>query len=287
MPNLLLRTLPVVLVACLLLLGCDDNVFSGLNSEGTSDDPEVLLADARAALAKGDTAQALTYLERAHEIAPENAEVRVELVGTRFEMNNVDLLAIREIGEYIVDGAKAVRASASEPNYICSFDEDPSTYPAFDYAEAPAYQRLAGLADLFEDAITLLGDVDVVEADLPDDLKARLLLMRAFTRAFQTIVAIDGEVKALGIDLFRLPDGEIGICADANQFDSISDAQQLVEDVERIIECTLLPGYEEALTDLRTRNDILGGDPDNLLLDVMSDALDAMRQGIDGDCSAG
>lgn len=278
-------TLAVTLAVGLLVAGCDDNVFDGLNSEGTSDDPQVLLADARAALAKGDTTQAIDYLERAHDVAPENAEVRVELVGTKFEKNNVDLIAIREIAEYIADGSKALRtAKNADADYYCSFDEEPGE--TFDFAEAPAYQRLVGLSDLFDEAITLLGDLDASEVDLSEELTARMLLMRAFTRAFQTIVAVDQEVKEIEVDLFRLSNGDIGVCADASEFNSVSDAQQIVDEIEQIIDCTLLPGYEQAIDDLRTRNELLRGNLDSLILDTMGEALDAMRNSINGDCTA-
>jgi len=279
------RTLGGVLVLAVLLTGCSDNLFSSFDSEGTSDDPDVLLADARAALAKGDTSRAIDYLERAHDIDPEHAEVSVTLVGTKFEQNDVDLLTIREIGMYIADGSKAAVAKSSH-TYVCSFDGEPSTYEPFDFAQAPAFQRLVDLADLFTEAESLVGDLDAVEADLPDDLRARMLLIRAFTRAFQTIVAIDAEVKQIGVQLFRLPDGDIGICADQSGFDSISDAQALVDSIQELIICTLLPNYEGALGDLRTRNEILGGGEDNIVLSVMSDALDAMRNSIDATCSA-
>lgn len=289
-----LRTLSIAFVVCLLVAGCDDNVFSGLNSEGTSDDPQVLLADARAALAKGDTTQAMDYLERAYEIAPEDAEVRVELIGTRFEVNDIDLLAIREIGEYIAGSNKAAHAAgkATEPIYVCSFDGEPEG--SFDYAQAPAFQRLAGLSDLFDEAIALLEDLDTSQADLSEDLKARMLLIRAFTRAFRTIVEIDTRVKSMGVDLFRLPDGTIGICAEVSEEpDSIEEAQELreeaeelVEEVERLIECVLLPGYEVAMDDLEARNELLGGEPDNVVVNVMGEALDAMRDGVNGQCAA-
>ena len=279
------RTLGAALVAGLLLTGCSDNLFSGLDSEGTSDDPQVLLADARAALANGDTTRALDYLERAHEIDPDHAEVRVALVGTKFEKHDVDLLTIREIGSYIANGSKAATAKAGG-TYVCSFEGGPSTYDAFDFAAAPAFQRLVNLNNLFTEAETLLGDLDATQADLPDDLRARMLLIRAFTQAFQTIVSIDAEVKEMGVELFRLPGNEIGICADASQFNGISAAQQLVDDIQQLILCTLLPNYENALGDLRTRNEILGGNPDNVVVSVMSDALDAMRNGISATCSA-
>jgi tetratricopeptide (TPR) repeat protein len=278
------RLLGGCLVLALVLTGCSDNLFSSFDSEGTSDDPDVLLADARAALAKGDTTRAIDYLERAHDMDPDHAEIRVTLVGTRFEQNDVDLLTIREIGMYIANASKAARAK-SAGTYVCSFDGDPSTYESFDFALAPAFQRLAALTDLFNEAETLLGGLDAVEADLPDDLRARMLLIRAFTRAFQTIVAIDAEVKSLGVELFRLPGGDIGICADQSQFDSVSDAQALVDSLQELIVCTLLPNYEGALDDLRTRNQILGGDDDNIVLSAMSDALDAMRDSIDATCS--
>lgn len=279
------RSLSAVLVAGLLLAGCTDNLFSGFQSEGTSDDPQVLLADADAALAKGDTTRALDYLERAHDIAPENAEVRVTLVGTKFEKNDVDLLTIREIGEYIANGSLSKRAKA-DPNYMCSFEGDPSGYETFDFAAAPAFQRLMGLSDLFTEAETLLGDLDASEADLSDDLRARMLLIRAFTRAIRTVGAIDQQVKQLGIQLFRLPGNDIGVCADANQLNSISEAQQLVEDIQNIITCTLLPGYERAMDDLQTRNELLNGSSDNIIIDVMGDALDAMRNSLDATCTA-
>lgn len=278
------RTLGGALVLALVLAGCSDNLFSSFDSEGTSDDPQVLLADARAALVNGDTTRALDYLQRAHEIDPDHAEVRVTLVGTKFEQNDVDLLTIREIGTYIASGSKAATAK-SGGNYICSFDGDPSTYETFDFAAAPAFQRLANLADLFTEAETLLGDLDATQADLPDDLRARMLLIRAFTRAFQTIVAIDAEVKAMGVQLFRLPGNDIGICADTNEFSSISDAQEIVDQIQELMVCTLLPNYQGALDDLQTRNEILGGDADNIVLTAMSDALDAMRNSIDATCS--
>jgi tetratricopeptide (TPR) repeat protein len=279
------RSLGLALLAGLLLAGCSDNLFSGLQSEGTSDDPQVLLADAQAALAKGDTTRALDYLERAHDLEPENAEVRVTLVGTRFEKHDVDLLTIREIGQYIASGGNPSVTAKAAPNYVCSFEEDPSNYATFDFAAAPSFQRLVDLNDLFADAETLIGDLDATQVDLPDDLRARMLLIRAFMQAFKTIKEIDYEVKQLGVQLFRLPNNDLGICADANQLSSISDAQQIVDDIQDLITCTLLPGYEQAMEDLRTRNRLLNGSEDNIVIDVMSDALDAMRNSLNAECT--
>ena len=42
---------------------------------------------------------------------PDHAEVRVALVGTKFEKHDVDLLTIREIGSYIANGSKAATAN--------------------------------------------------------------------------------------------------------------------------------------------------------------------------------
>lgn len=288
MMSSLSRTLGLAFALVLLLAGCSDNLFSSLNSAGSSDDPDVLLADARAALSQGDTTAALEYLQAAHELDPDHAEVRVTLVGTKFEKHNVDLLTIREIGEYIANERLAVRAKTTKTtaNYICTFDGDPAQYAAFDFAAAPAFNRLAGLSDLFEEAETLLGDLEAGRVDLPDPLRARMLLIRAFTRAFRTMVAIDAEVKNLGIELFRLPGNDIGLCVNASQFNSVSAAQQLIDDIQEVIECTLLPGYEQAMDDLRARNELLGGDTSNVLVDVMGEALDAIRNTLSASCSA-
>ena len=279
------RSLCVALAAGLLLAGCSDNLFSGFQDEGTSDDPKVLLADAQAALAQGDTTRALDYLERAHDLDPDDGEVRVMLVSTKFEMNDVDLLTIREIGEYIAGGGTTAFAK-TDPNYICSFDGNPSNYEPFDFAAAPAFQRLTGLRTLFDEAETLLSDLGTNQTALSENIRARMLLIRAFTRAFQTVSAVDREVKQLSIQPFRLPGNDIGVCFDANQLNSISDAQQRVEDIQEIVVCTLLPGYDQAMADLRARNELLNGSTDNIIIDVMGDALDAMRNSLDATCTA-
>lgn len=64
----------VILLGLLFIIGC--NIFEPFHSEGKSDDVEVLLEDAKAALANNQPEKALEYLDKAMRIDPNHPAVR-------------------------------------------------------------------------------------------------------------------------------------------------------------------------------------------------------------------
>ena len=77
----------VAVAASLAFWGC--NLFSPFHSEGSSDDPQVLLEEARAALRDNRPKDALALLDRAMQSAPQNYNVRYFHAVATVRANNV------------------------------------------------------------------------------------------------------------------------------------------------------------------------------------------------------
>lgn len=250
-----------------VLAGC--NVFGGIGED--SDDPQVLLRDARAALDRGDPQTAVGYLEQAFEMDPNDPEIRIELAGARFAVAEIDLLTLKGLVEHINGGASSqARASGAGKagGAHCTFDADPETLESFDYTAAPEYQRIRAEIEMFVDARDLLDGIRPADlAALPEETRARWYLVRAFTRIALAIDAIHDEGERIDAALYRLPaeQNSIGICA---------ASASALEAAEARIKCDHLSQILQGLDELEQRS---------LLLDDadISGIIDELRQAVD------
>jgi len=119
----------VLLVAGLLVGGC--NVFGGFASGSNTVD--ALLADARTALATGDTSRAVRLLEQAFDKDSTDVRVRVELGNALYAERGLDIFALRTAAGHLVgasdssDASTAARASRVET--VCTDEAQPEAVP--------------------------------------------------------------------------------------------------------------------------------------------------------------
>ena len=290
------RSFIVWAVVCAsLLAGC--NVFDGLGGEGESEDPEVLLQDARAALSRGEPEAAVRYLERAYSLDPTNPEVRIELVGARFARAELDLITLQQLVDDIngeadngetdppVASARRHEVAHQEQDGFCTFDEDRSSLEEFDYTASSAYQSIQVQIDTFRAARDLLDGIrPVVLNSLPDRVQAQWYLTRAFTRVALAVSAVNEEVEQIDATLYRLPSlqNSIGICA---------SSEQALSEAEVQIKCDHLPKIVRALDELEMRNQLLDNPDISGVLDDLRLAVDVVGAQLDSDvirfCSGG
>ena len=168
-----------VLAAALVLGAC--NVFEGLYEEGESEDPKVLLNDARAAIQDGRVDDAVAHLSVAHEKEPDNIEVRAELASAILVQNEVDVMLIKDLADDIrlaLEGG-ASKSGGCPEDVPCNFDcSVAKSVTPFSYEEFDAYQRLEKVLDalkkvdaLVQQPLTELGATPGTRFDTPEKRK--------------------------------------------------------------------------------------------------------------------
>ena len=268
--------------ASLIVAGCEANLFEGLGGSG-GDDVEVLLADARTALANGDAEEAVEYLKSAHASDPDHSEVRIELVRARFEANDIDLISLQSVGNFLINGDNSKQSGRTPDQPLCTFDAGATSSSVIDFSQSDAYQQLSALIEVFEDASELLNALGASDrSELSTELEARLLLLRAFTRSFQVIDEVHEAALERSVELHRLSDGSIGLCAEETE--DLEQASGTVSEMQHLLQCDLLVQFEQALDDLRARNQLLGDTDQDVILNVMEDVLTALDDQLDANC---
>lgn len=256
------------LLLCGVLAGC--NVFEGIGSD--SDDPQVLLRDARVALDRGDVQAAIDDLERAFELDSTHPEIRIVLAGARFKAADLDLITLKGLIEHIngvtetSSASQSVRHKANDA--YCTFSADGGELEAFDYTEAPEYQHIRAEIETFVAVRDLLDGVRPSDLEeLPEEVRAQWYLTRAFTRIALTIDAINEEVEQTEATLYRLTQQQnsIGICA---------ASRPALEAAEVRIKCEHLPQIVQGLDELTVRSQLLDE------ADI-SGVIDDLRQAVD------
>ena len=116
-PRFLLAVNPFALFALTLFIIAGCNAFEFMYEEGNSDDPDIILDDARIALQNGDTEKAIELLEKALDKAPDSQEIKIELASALFQHRDIDLLVMKDMADYISNSD----ATIDEKNSIVLF----------------------------------------------------------------------------------------------------------------------------------------------------------------------
>ncbi len=265
----------VLSISLLIVSGC--NAFEFMYG-GESDEPDVLLDDARIALQNGDAEKAIGLLEKALEKDPDNSEIKIELSSALFQANDIDLLVMKDLAAFISETpAVAPKAIASHVD-ACNFREDILATTILDFSQDEAFQLLYEHTDVIERAIALLQDV--LDGDgitsLPDNILSNAHLMRAISNLAATVIDIDIYADLAQVTLHWLPRGGIGYCA---------VDQETLTQFETFVLCEKMPAIDQAVEDLVSRQSLFG-DTDSDLVTAVSDARAEIAISITASCEA-
>ncbi|MEM8484642.1 MAG: tetratricopeptide repeat protein [Bacteroidota bacterium] len=239
---------PFVVLSFGLLIATGCNAFEFMHDE-ESNDPDVLLDDARIAMQNGDPEKAVDFLEKALEKAPENPEIRIELSAALFQSNEIDLLVMKDLAEFISDDQNATHLAggiAYKSPPACNFRDEVDTTIRIDFDIDPAYLLLLDNEEVLQRAVSLLSSTLESEAAqaLTDHVRSNAHLMRAIANMATSIIEIKQQADAAEASLHRLRSGNIGYCA-------ANDAA--LAQLETFILCEKLPVIDEAVADLVNR----------------------------------
>ncbi len=302
MRALFLRCLfTLVLLCALLLTSC--NAFDAFEKPGQSNDPEILLYDAEMALRQGRPDQAVRFLRRALEIAPDHALVRIKLATallTRHDIDVMDFMLLAEqFAREVPIRSSALRVSQHPARALsCNFPEsDPHT--PFDPTQVSNYDELKDHQSVLEEIQRLVdrvltgeeqtpgSDLDEPVADVIERLRAEGLTETEIAEALLNSVVAYGTLAYLDIaesggEEFTFyhvtpPSGEryIGYCAP----DSVS-----LDRVLATIACHL-PEADYARRLVHGRADLLGSDNARELADLADEGYTRLTQELDASCS--
>lgn len=268
---------PFVVLSISLLIASGCNAFEFMYG-GESDEPDVLLDDARIALQSGDADKAIGLLEKALEKDPENPEIKIELSSALFQANDIDLLVMKDLATFISETpVTALKALASHGD-ACNFVGDVSTTTQLDFTQDAAFQLLYQNAEALERAIELLQDVldGGGITSLPDNILSNAHLMRAISNLAMAVIDINTYSDLAQVTLHWLPQGGIGYCA--------VDQETLVQ-FETFVLCEKMPAIDQAVEDLISRQSLFS-DVDSELVSAVSDARSEIANSISASCEA-
>ena len=257
----------------LVFAGC--NVFEGLYDEGASDDPEVLIADADAALQRGEPDKAVQYLEKAFEAKPQDPEIRTKLSTALLQQADISVITMIDLAEDITgnqNGSKSGRAFSgsalkSGSQLACNFTG--VAVEQIDLTTNPSYQEVARHVATLRRVKALLDAVVSSAANLnspPPHLQNAALLSQAVTTVLVVLFDVQEKTDDLGATLWRLANKDVGLCAD--------DEAALLE-IQTFIKCEQIPEMQDALDLLKQR---LGGSGDE---SAAKEAIDEIQESID------
>ncbi len=305
-----------VFLLALLLAGC--NVFEGAQEEGTSNDPEILLLDAEAALQRNEPDLAVQYLERAEALEPENTalglRIRAKLSTALLRSVDVDILTIHQLATPFTDLPTAYPGSVSAAKTTglgCKFPAthpstvfDPRSNPSADLAfnvlgedltdkalkrTGKLIRRIFSLSetDGFEfpcDEPSLDASIATLQESMTNSEISTLLVNYAVvltTESFQNVVDVGGIADQNDIQ-FRYvfpPTDPVYISSCTPDVASCEDVTTSVQGDLDNLACSILL--------LDKRAEILEGTPQSLaqeLADVAATAHDALVDGLGEDC---
>lgn len=287
-------TAALALVFLLPLTGCDES--------GLAIDEASVVSDAMIARQNGDYTTAVSLLNDALDRNPSSQRVRTELALTIMEREDLNLLDLDRISQFIIDGTGAVTRPAAQTvsrgGSTCSFADDPGAtefdptslegFPEIQASQSAIDSVLAIITPVLPqslrsfDACTTIGaDGQLVydQAGAAAELRAtgmadaqisQLLATNALARFLDSYLFVTTEVPQQ-TTWFRLSDGSIGVCAE--------DQDALLTQTEEATET-----LGTALLSLDTRARSFGGATD--LVDLAIDAFRDIREALGEYCAA-
>jgi tetratricopeptide (TPR) repeat protein len=270
----------LLMVVSMLFMSAGCNVFEPFYSEGASDNPDVLLDDARYALMNGDPDKAVSILEKAYAIDSTNTEVRVELASALFQANGIDLLMMKDLAEFITESSGSAGAFAGknpDKNFgnplACSFVGTSSDYQALQFETEPAYLTIIEHSAVIDRVAALIEGI----ADTGDDLSANARANQQMTRAIANLAAaiklITGAAEQAGGGIYTIGNG-VGYCAP----DEVA-----LQALEATIICEAVPYLDRAVEALAARQAILDSD-DAEFFELVQDVRDDIAASITATC---
>ena len=282
----------LAVVALLPLAGCDES--------GLAIDEASVIGDAQVARQNGDFATAVELLQGALDRNPTSAPVRTEFAATLLARQDLNLLDLDRIAQFVVDGTGGLATAPATGNRggTCGFATDPTATP-FDPTAIDGFPDIEASRSAIDSVLALIEPVlpaslrsfDVCVTIGPDgqlvyDAAAAAAQLRAtgLTDAqISQLLATNSLARFLDAYLFvtldvpqqtswyRLADGGIGVCA--------TDEDALLTQTEAAVET-----LGTAMLSLDTRARSFGGATD--LVDLATDAFDDIREAL-GDYCAG
>lgn len=287
--RLALATLAVAVL--LPLSGCDESGFAV--------DESSAISDAQIARQNGDYARAIAILENALAANPSSAPVRAEFGATLLERENLNLLDLDRISEFVVNGTggTAVAPTVSRGGGACAFASDPtatpfdptgvSGFPQINASQASIDSVLALIEPILPAALRTFSPCTTIGADgqlvydrtaataqlrasgLTDAQISQLLATNALARFLDAYLFVTTEVPQQ-TSWYRLADGGIGVCAD--------DEDALIDQTEDAVST-----LGTALLSLDTRARSFGGTTE--IVDLALDAFGDIRDGLGDYCA--
>ncbi|HEX8298366.1 MAG TPA: hypothetical protein VF594_04330 [Rubricoccaceae bacterium] len=282
----------LALALVLPLTGCDET--------GISTDEASVIGDAQIARQNGDYATAVRLLETALAANPQSAPVRTELGVTILAREDLNLLDLDRISQFIVDGSTAatVATQASRGGGTCRFESDPTAVP-FDPTAVEGFPEIEASQSAIDSVLTLITPVlpaalrsfDACTTIAPDgtlvydraavttQLRAtgltdaqisQLLATNALARFLSAYLFVTTEVPQQ-TSWYRLGDGSIGVCA--------TDEDALLTQTRGAVST-----LGTALTSLDTRARSFGGASD--IVDLATDAFADIREALGEYCAS-
>lgn len=216
------RLLFAVLFLAGALTGC--NAFDFQNADAPRDVP-TLLANARAAVNAGDYEGAVAALETAHEIEPENVEVRVELANALYLEAGLDILTMKEVSDFLsgvdlsgVPSSSTLGAAKFGSGLECTNGKDPRVngyrlISLSDERSVIAFLDQEGVIDRVAKLLLLDPENNAQFQALGIKVQARGLLVAAFNRVATMIVELWHAAREFNASIYRDENYDVVFCA--------------------------------------------------------------------------
>ena len=273
---------PFSVVALCLLIAGGCNAFEFLGNEDATNDPDLLLIDARFALQDGDNEKAVELLEKALEAAPDNAEIKIELSSALFQLREIDLILMKDLADFITSAPEVQtgRARASKAA-SCNFDGGSSAASTLIFDDDSSYVSLFNNIETLQRVQNLLQNTLETEAAeaLEENVVGNARMMRSLAAMGMAVIQIKIQADASQATLHRLPNGGIGYCAE-------NPAALAV--LESFVLCEQMPALDRAVGDLVFRQQLFGAGESELVTavssarDHFSSAITTTCQGVAG-----
>lgn len=277
-PRSLLAVNPFFALALCILMAAGCNAFGFMYEDGASDDPDVILGDARIAMQDGNPEKAVELLEKALEKAPDNQEIKIELASALFQANEIDLLMMKDLADFIADAEPNIisKISISQNSNTCNFTGSSSSARPLQFEAEEAYIDLLNNTETLSRTLELLAQsFDIsLSPDVADHFIGNAYLMRAIATMGTSVLDIKAKADSLDATLYQRS-GHIGYCA---------PTPSALAEIEAFVLCEQLPVFDAAIEDLLYRQSLLGIQ-DSELVEAVGNARNELNNTTSLSCS--